>query len=186
MTDDGILKYFACTGPKKNKFLRLFRIPRIGYRCYIKEKDKKGKTYIKFIGYEDDTWTEDVSKKEASIWNDFEELREEIEYQFDDGLEDGTIEYVKIEPCLCYIDPWWKKWHKNWFEYWKSGIDNIFSWRIPDYQRMKSYLVGEYGKWKTFWMNPIWDLVLPHRWIKNRFVQLFSIIRDSTYTKEDI
>ena len=160
--DKDLEKYFK--GMRK---VTKFRLPRIGYRCYIKHKGQKDKTYIQFVGYEDDVLVYETQKCSASLWNDFDDLREEIELQFEDEIKCGLIEYVKIEPCLCYIDPLWKRWDKNWFEHIKSIIGYILGFRMNEYKSTKSWLIKEFGKWKTFWMNPIWDLILPHRWIKN-------------------
>ena len=107
MTDKDLEKYFKDI-KKATRFSRLFKLPRIGYRCYIKHKGQKDKTYIQFVGCYDDTLVYETQKCTASIWNNFDDLREEIEYQFEDEVGFGMIEYVKIEPCLCYIDPWWK------------------------------------------------------------------------------
>ena len=171
---------------KATRFSRLFRLPRIGYRCYIKRKGQKDKTYIQFVGCEDDTLVYETQKCSASLWNDFDDLREEIEYQFEDEVECGLIEYVKIEPCLCYIEPLWKRWHKNWFEYIKSGINNVLDFRMSDYKNMHYLLIDEYGKWKTFWMNPLWDLILLHRWIKNWIGRILYIKKNSILDKENI
>ena len=59
---------------KATIFSRLFRLPRIGYRCYIKLKGQKYKTYIKFVGCGDDTCVYETQKCSASLWNDFDDL----------------------------------------------------------------------------------------------------------------
>ena len=177
--DKDLEKYFKDI-KKATRFSRLFRLPRIGYRCYIKRKGQKDKTYIQFVGCEDDTLVYETQKCSASLWNYFDDLREEIEYQFEDEIQCGMIEYVKIEPCLCYIDPWWKKYDKTWFGHIKSCINSLFKFRMNDYKSMQHFLIDEYGKWKTFWMNPIWDLILPHRWIKNWISRILYIKENST------
>ena len=181
--DKDLEKYFKDI-KKATRFSRLFRLPRIGYRCYIKRKGQKDKTYIQFVGCEDDTLVYETQKCSASLWNYFDDLREEIEYQFEDEVECGMIEYVKIEPCLRYIDPWWKKYDKTWFGHIKSSIDSLFKFRMNEYKSMRYFLIGEYGKRKTFWKNPIWDLILPHRWIKNWISRILYIKEKSVLKKE--
>lgn len=182
---DKDLKQYFKNIKKATKFSRLFRLPRIGYRCYIKHQGQKDKIYIEFVGCGDDTYVYETKKCTASIWNDFDDLKEEIEYQFEDEIQCGIIEYVKIEPCLCYIDPWWKKWDKNWFEHIKSSIDSLFKFRMNEYKSMRHFLIGEYGKWKTFWKNPIWDLLLPHRWIKSWISRILYMKEKSVLKREE-
>ena len=169
---------------KVTRFSRLFRLPRIGYRCYIKRKGQKDKTYIQFIGCEDDILVYETQKCSASLWNDFDDLREEIEYQFEDEIQCGMIEYVKIEPCLCYIDPWWKRCYKTRFEYIKSTIKFFFN-KIDTHYHYKELLEMFYGKYQVFKNNPLWDL-LPHRWIKNWISRILYIKEKSIFDKENI
>ena len=46
--DKDLEKYFKDI-KKVTRFSRLFRLPRIGYRCYIKRKGQKDKIYIQEI-----------------------------------------------------------------------------------------------------------------------------------------
>ncbi len=183
--DKDLERYFKDI-KKATRFSRLFRLPRIGYRCYIKHQGQKDKTYIEFVGCGDDTCAYETEKCTSSIWNYFDELREEIEYQFENEIQCGMIEYVKIEPCLCYIDPWWKKYDKTWFGHIKSCINNVLGFRMSEYKSTKNWSIKEFGKWKTFWKNPIWDLILPHRWIKNWFGRILYIKKKSVLKKENI
>lgn len=169
---------------KATRFSCLFRLPRIGYRCYIKRKGQKDKTYIQFVGCEDDTLVYETQKCSASLWNDFDDLREEIEYQFEDEIQCGMIDYVKIEPCLCYIDPWWKRWDKNWFEHIKSTVKFFFE-KISIHYHNKKLLEMCYGKWQVFKNNPIWNLILPHKWIKNWIGRILYIKEKSVLRKEN-
>lgn len=170
---------------KGTKFSRLFRLPRIGYRCYVKYKGRMDKTYIEFKHYEDDVLIYETFKYLATIWSNFDDLREEVELQFEEYLECGLIEYVKIEPCLCYIDPWWGRWGTNLFEHMKSQIKFLFLFKMPNYRGQKWWLTKEFGKWKTFWLNPTWDYILPHRWIKNWAGRILYIREKSVLKKEN-
>lgn len=175
--DKDLEKYFS----KKKQFY----LPRICYRAYVKYPNRKDKVYINIVGYEDDIWTENVEKKNASIWQDFSEFAETLECLFWKEIEDGDVEFVKIEPCIKCVKPWWKRWYKNWFEYMKSIIECIGS-RTNEYKSMQYLLIGEFGKWKTFWMNPLWDLILPHRWIKNWIGRILYIKKNSIIDKDNI
>ena len=163
-----------------------FYLPRICYRAYIKYPNRKDKVYITIVGCKDDIWTENVEKKCACLWQDFSEFAGTLECLFWKNIEDGDVEYVKIEPCIKCVKPWWKRWDKNWFEHMKSNINHMLSFRMNEYKSMRHFLIGEYGKWKTFWKNPIWDLILPHRWIKNWIDRILYIKKNSILDKENI
>ena len=178
--DKDLEKYFTSFKRKRE-----FHFPRICYRCWVKYPNKKDKVYIQMVGYEDDSWTEEVEKKKASIWQNFDELKEAVECYFYDDIEDGTLEYVKIELCVRCVEPWWKRWDKNWFEHMKSIINHMLGFRMNEYKSTKSWSIKEFGKWKTFWMNPLWDLILPHRWIKNWIGRILYIKEKSVFRKED-
>lgn len=180
--DKDLEKYFKDI-KKATRFSRLFRLPRIGYRCYIKRKSQKDKTYIQFVGCEDDTLAYETQKCSASVWNNFDELREEIKYQFEDEVECGMIDYVKIELCFHYGEPYWKRWYKTRFEYIKSTIEFSFK-KISTHYRNKKLLEMCYGKWQVFKNNPLWNLILPHRWIKNWICRILYIKNNSVLKKE--
>lgn len=168
---------------KATRFSRLFRLPTIGYKCYIKRKGQKDKTYIEFVGCEDDIMVYETQKCSASIWSNFDDLRGEIEIQFEDEVECGMIDYVKIEPCLCHIDPWWKEYDKTWFEHIKSTIKFFFN-KIYNHYHNKELLEVYYGKYQVFKNNPLWDL-LPHIWIKNWVSKILYIKEKSMLKKEN-
>lgn len=176
--DKNLEKYFS----EKKRFY----LPRICYRAWIKYPNRKDKVYINIVGYEDDIWTKDVEKKHACLWQEFSEFVETLQSLFWKEIEDGDVEYVKIEPCIKCVKPWWKEYEKTWFEYVKNCIISFFNFRINEYKSMRHFLIGEYGKWKTFWKNPIWDLILPHRWIKNWISRILYIKEKSIINKDNI
>lgn len=111
---DKDLKQYFKDMKKTTKISRLFRLPRIGYRCYIKRQGQKDKIYIQFVARISDNIELYFSINEDNVltatFKNKQELldktilnKKSIIYPFRDELLSND-DIVSLEDYFCVVD----------------------------------------------------------------------------------